>query len=50
MPSLLSIEMHELIGNSQLVIFEESNHYPFLEEPAQFATAVESFYQVQHQA
>ena len=35
-PVLYSIEMEEGIPNSKLVIFEKSNHYPFLEEAQQF--------------
>ncbi|MBP1947512.1 alpha/beta fold hydrolase [Virgibacillus litoralis] len=35
-PVIYSIEMEEGIPNSKLVIFEKSNHYPFLEEVEQF--------------
>ncbi|SET93258.1 proline iminopeptidase [Salinibacillus kushneri] len=35
-PVKYSIEMEEGIPNSKLVIFEKSNHYPFLEEAEQF--------------
>lgn len=35
-PIIYSIEMHEGIPNSKLVIFEKSNHYPFLEEAERF--------------
>jgi proline iminopeptidase len=35
-PLEYSIEMNELIPNSQLVIFNKSNHYPFLEESERF--------------
>lgn len=35
-PVVYSIEMEEGIPNSKLVIFEKSNHYPFLEEAKRF--------------
>ncbi|MCJ0930531.1 alpha/beta hydrolase [Virgibacillus halodenitrificans] len=35
-PVKYSIEMHDGIANSKLVIFEKSNHYPFLEEAERF--------------
>lgn len=35
-PVGFSIEMSELIPNSYLHIFEQSNHYPFLEEASEF--------------
>ncbi|SEQ94478.1 proline iminopeptidase [Virgibacillus subterraneus] len=35
-PVIYSIEMEAGIPNSKLVIFENSNHYPFLEEAEQF--------------
>ncbi|MYL72423.1 alpha/beta fold hydrolase [Halobacillus litoralis] len=35
-PLTYSIEMNEGILNSKLVIFEKSNHYPFLEESERF--------------
>ena len=35
-PLIYSQEMAELIPGAQLVIFESSNHYPFLEEKARF--------------
>ncbi len=42
-PMIYSIEMEEGIPNSKLVIFEKSNHYPFLEEPEQFTEEYNSF-------
>ena len=33
------------IHRSRLVIFEESGHYPFIEEPARFCEIVKSFYE-----
>ncbi|WP_409293693.1 alpha/beta fold hydrolase [Peribacillus sp. SCS-26] len=42
-PVIYSIEMEEGIPNSKLVIFEKSNHYPFLEEAEQFTEVYNSF-------
>ncbi|WP_079504334.1 alpha/beta fold hydrolase [Mesobacillus jeotgali] len=39
-PLPFSIEMNELIPKSQLIIFNESNHYPFLEERLVFRQTV----------
>ena len=36
--------MHEDICDSTFVTFEESNHYPFLEEAAQFTSTTQTFY------
>ncbi|CAM3935556.1 alpha/beta fold hydrolase [Bacillus paranthracis] len=47
-PIQYSIEMHEGIGNSIFVTFEESNHYPFLEEAAQFISTTQEFYKSLH--
>ncbi|AXP00530.1 MULTISPECIES: alpha/beta fold hydrolase [Bacillus cereus group] len=47
-PIQYSIEMHEGIRNSIFVIFEESNHYPFLEEAAQFTSTTQEFYKLLH--
>ncbi len=47
-PIQYSIEMHEGIRNSIFVIFEESNHYPFLEEAAQFTSTTQTFYKLLH--
>ncbi|MGM0903163.1 MAG: alpha/beta fold hydrolase [Bacillota bacterium] len=35
-PLLYSLELREEIPNSKLIIFSESNHYPFLEEKEKF--------------
>ncbi|WP_432806993.1 alpha/beta fold hydrolase [Oceanobacillus luteolus] len=35
-PVMYSVEMDKGIPNSKLVIFEKSNHYPFLEEAERF--------------
>ncbi|MCA1012411.1 alpha/beta fold hydrolase [Halobacillus halophilus] len=35
-PVEFSIEMHHYLNDSRLTIFEESNHYPFLEEKERF--------------
>lgn len=42
-PVQFSVEMSQLIPNTQLTIFEESNHYPFLEEEMKFKKVVTSF-------
>ncbi|MBN8191770.1 alpha/beta hydrolase [Bacillus sp. NTK074B] len=42
-PLKYSIEMAEGIPDSRLVIFERSNHYPFLEEAGRFHDEYESF-------
>ncbi len=36
-PVEFSIEMHHYLNHSKLTVFEESNHYPFLEEKERFA-------------
>ncbi|MEA3318683.1 MAG: alpha/beta hydrolase [Bacillota bacterium] len=41
-PVEFSIEMAELIPQSQLIIFEESNHNPFIEEEEKFREFVKS--------
>ncbi|MDF9502572.1 alpha/beta hydrolase [Bacillus cereus] len=43
-PIQYSIEIHEGICDSTFVTFEESNHYPFLEEAAQFNSTTQIFY------
>lgn len=45
-PIQYSIEMHKGIRNSIFIPFEESNHYPFLEEAAQFTSTTQTFYKV----
>ncbi|EEM81598.1 alpha/beta fold hydrolase [Bacillus thuringiensis] len=45
-PIQYSIEMHKSIRNSIFIPFEESNHYPFLEEAAQFTSTTQTFYKV----
>jgi len=42
-PLLYSQEMAELIPRAQLAIFENSNHYPFLEEKPQFQQVYKSY-------
>ncbi|WP_070121335.1 alpha/beta hydrolase [Bacillus marinisedimentorum] len=42
-PISYSIEMHQRMPGSELVIFEKSNHYPFLEEKKAFNEAVHVF-------
>jgi len=44
-----SIELHEGIRNSIFVPFEDSNHYPFLEEAAQFTSTTQVFYKLLRQ-
>ncbi|WP_404451388.1 alpha/beta hydrolase [Virgibacillus necropolis] len=43
-PLEYSIEMNELIPNSNLLIFHESNHYPFLEEKDLFSIEIDKFF------
>ncbi|MEH0975586.1 alpha/beta hydrolase [Bacillus mobilis] len=43
-PIQYSIEMHDGIRNSIFVIFEESNHYPFLEESSRFTSITQEFF------
>lgn len=43
-PVQYSIEIHEGICDSTFVTFEESNHYPFLEEADQFTSTTQTFY------
>ena len=44
-PLRCSVEIHENMPNSQLVVFAASNHYPFLEEEAAFSKHVALFMQ-----
>lgn len=43
-PIQYSIEIHDGIRNSIFIPFENSNHYPFLEEAAQFTSTTQTFY------
>ena len=43
-PVECSEEIHRLTPGSKLVIFEESNHYPYLEQPDHFQDAVQTFF------
>ncbi|MBX0354306.1 alpha/beta fold hydrolase [Bacillus toyonensis] len=43
-PIQYSIEMHEGIRNSIFIPFEDSNHYPFLEEATHFISITQEFY------
>ncbi|HDR6270880.1 alpha/beta hydrolase [Bacillus thuringiensis] len=43
-PIQYSIEMHDGIRNSIFIPFENSNHYPFLEEATQFTSTIQTFY------
>ncbi|GCF74306.1 proline iminopeptidase [Bacillus cereus] len=43
-PIQYSIEMHEGILNSIFVPFEDSNHYPFLEEASRFTSITQEFF------
>lgn len=43
-PVDFSIEMNELISDASLHIFEQSNHYPFLEEEFEFKRVLKSVY------
>jgi proline iminopeptidase len=42
-PLSFSVEMNDLIPNSLLYIFQESNHYPFLEEQLLFHQVINKF-------
>ncbi|HDX9590464.1 TPA: alpha/beta hydrolase [Bacillus pseudomycoides] len=42
-PVLYSKEIHTLIPTSKLVIFKDSNHFPFVEEKESFIAAVREF-------
>lgn len=42
-PIEFSEEIHNLLQNSTLVIFENSNHFPFIEEKDKFIGALKSF-------
>ena len=42
-PLEYSVEMKELIPGSTLAIFDDSNHYPFLEEAERFSEVYQSF-------
>jgi proline iminopeptidase len=42
-PLPYSLEMHELISASKLVVFDHSNHYPFLEEAELFSKELSTF-------
>jgi len=46
-PIQYSVEMNNLIPNSKLIIFNKSNHYPFLEEKELFSQEIEFFIQKQ---
>ncbi|HDR3883139.1 TPA: alpha/beta hydrolase [Bacillus thuringiensis] len=43
-PIQYSIKMHDGIRNSIFIPFENSNHYPFLEEATQFTSTTQTFY------
>ncbi|QWH19676.1 alpha/beta hydrolase [Bacillus mycoides] len=43
-PIQYSIEMHDGICNSIFIPFENSNHYPFLEEATPFTSSTQTFY------
>ncbi|MGZ4134232.1 MAG: alpha/beta fold hydrolase, partial [Tumebacillaceae bacterium] len=45
-PLRYSIDMHERLPGSELVVFEESNHYPFLEEQQKFADTIKRFFDI----
>ncbi|ESU33343.1 hypothetical protein G3A_06590 [Bacillus sp. 17376] len=42
-PLSFSLEMNELIPKSQLIVFNESNHYPFLEEKSLFRQVISTY-------
>ncbi|MFZ3579448.1 alpha/beta fold hydrolase [Virgibacillus sp. DJP39] len=43
-PLNYSVEMHELISDSNLIVFHKSNHYPFLEEKDLFKLKIDKFF------
>jgi proline iminopeptidase len=43
-PLYFSEEIHKLIPKSKFVVFDESNHSPFLEEPEKFTKEIVDFY------
>lgn len=43
-PFEYSLEMDELIPSSKLIIFQDSNHYPFLEEKQLFQNEIDKFF------
>ncbi|WP_128856631.1 alpha/beta fold hydrolase [Bacillus sp. CDB3] len=47
-PIQYSIEMHDGIRNSIFITFENSNHYPFLEEATLFTSTTQTFYKSLH--
>ena len=42
-PAWCSEEIHALVPDSRLVVFEDSNHYPFLEEAEAFRAVIRDF-------
>ncbi len=45
-PLVFSEEIHSSLPQSTLVVFEESNHYPFVEEKEKFAEMISKFHGV----
>lgn len=45
-PLNFSIEISECIAGARLYVFEDSSHYPFLEEPQLFNKVVEDFFKI----
>jgi proline iminopeptidase len=43
-PLVCSEELNDGIAESEMVIFEKSGHYPFLEEPGKFSQMLEGFW------
>lgn len=42
-PLEYSVEMEQLIPDASLIVFEQSNHYPFLEEQEKFKAEIQRF-------
>ncbi|WP_053073874.1 hypothetical protein [Bacillus sp. LL01] len=42
-PLVFSEEIHNSLPHSKLVVFEESNHYPFVEEKVKFEEMISMF-------
>jgi proline iminopeptidase len=37
--------LHKALSNSEMVVFEESGHFPFIEEPGRFVSTVMAWLQ-----
>jgi proline iminopeptidase len=48
MPETVAIEIHEAARNSQLVFIGQCGHFPWIEQPKAFYSAVRTFLEKQH--